>query len=248
MSNKEPLLIGTASVVVIALSLSLISIYVLPNYYYQIHVYRNTDLPLKLEILRTAENLGINSSCFSSLNFTEIVNAGGWPVINITNAIMWAEGIKKYNEILIQIEAEEKLDNVVPKKIRLTYNGTIIGSKSDYISYLNYINTTFFNSDTIDATYLAFLNNSNYVAYSNFLNESSKKFSYSTILHALNVTFSQQSKPDFVIYQHFDLFVNYGLFQDYKTSFTRLVFIDVFNRVLFFLSTEGNWDLPLLTV
>ena len=245
MSNREPLLIGTLSVIVIALSLSLVSIYLLPDYYYQIHIYRNTDEPAKLALLEQIEKLDKNSTCFQSLNFTEIIDSGGGPIENISFWIWVTQSFKEHLDVIQDLTSQ--LGSTAPKKIRLTYNGTIVSAKDNYSAYVPFINETFITSGNIDATYLVFLNNnnSNYVTYSNFLDESSKKFGYNTIKNALSIVYSSEStKPDFAIIQHFDYLMSFGLLRDYKTSFTRMVFIDIYGRVLFFLSTEGNWQVP----
>ncbi|MCK4896925.1 MAG: hypothetical protein KAS47_08950, partial [Candidatus Heimdallarchaeota archaeon] len=52
-------------------------------------------------------------------------------------------------------------------------------------------------------------------------------------------------EPFFVIYQSVSYYESRGLLSSYSITFSRLVLVDEFASVIFFLSNEGSWNSPL---
>ena len=96
MSKKrDPVIIGTASVLVIAFTISLLNIYVFPNLFFNVNVYRNTDSDLQLSILNKVENIGLNTTIWDGINRTRLtVDYPQDALSNITLMIIYSESQK----------------------------------------------------------------------------------------------------------------------------------------------------------
>ncbi|MHA2357984.1 MAG: hypothetical protein ACXABK_04365 [Candidatus Heimdallarchaeaceae archaeon] len=236
--KRDLLLIGTISVIVIAFVLSLLNIYVFPNIFFQSDIYRNTTSETQLELLHGVENIGLNSSIFDSLNRTQVrVDYAENNINNITIMIKSVE-LKRSSAFNGQ--------GIEPRRINFEYNGTIFGVFNESTSYEDWISTKFDNGNI--GTYFGFKNASDdFEFYSTFSSLGSSSYSKSMIINNLSEIFNDVNrKPDFVIYQTVYYFESRGLLNEYSTEFQRIVFVDSFGDIKFFLSNEGIWDKPLL--
>ena len=236
--KRDPLIIGTASVIVIAFTLSLLNIYVFPNLFYQVDIYRNTQDSLQLEILNTIEGIGINSSYFDGLNRTNIWE--DYPEITIVNISVMITNID------LHLSAAYDALDLTPRRMRLNYNGTIIGASNDSAVYDDYILNIF--DEGQNGTYFGFLNSSmDFVINSNFANAGSNAYNGDNVVGNLTEIFADENrKPDFVIYQSISYFESRGLLNEYSTDFERIVFVNVHGDVSLFLSNEGFWNVPII--
>ena len=236
--KRDPLIIGTASVIIIAFTLSLLNIYVFPNLFYQVDVYRNTEDTLKLEILGTIEDIGINSSYFDELNRTNIWK--DYPEITIINITVMLTNIN------LHLSAAYDAQDLTPRRMRLNYNGTIIGAANDSVTYNNYILNIF--DDGSNGSYFGFLNSSmEFEICSNFANAGTNAYNADDIIGNLTEIFADENrKPDFIIYQTVSYFESRGLLNEYSTDFERIVFVNVHGDVSLFLSNEGFWNVPII--
>ncbi|MHA1259104.1 MAG: hypothetical protein ACTSRO_05585 [Candidatus Heimdallarchaeaceae archaeon] len=225
--KKDLVLIGTVSVIIIAFTLSLLNIYVFPNIYFQVDIYRNTEDEFQLELLQISEN-----SIFDSVNRTKIVTEN--PQLLILNITFMIQRVE------VKESAAYDFNTVIfPKKIKFTYNGTIYGTANDSETYTNWINSDF--DDGNGGNYFCFKNNS-------FSQTGLISYSINDVIGNLTEMFEDTNrKPDFVVYQEVSYYENRGLLSEYSTDFQRIIFFDVFGSILFFLSTEGNWTVPLFT-
>lgn len=237
--KRDPLIIGVASVLVIAFTLSLLNIYVFPDIFFNIKIERNTDNETQLDLLDDAERIDFKSDLFAGVNFTDIVtNNPEYAIINITRMIELAEEKRS--------AAFDNQESIMPRRIKLKYNGTILGVGNDTLPYEEWIQTHFFGQ--VLGTYLAFINPSmNYEVYSNFTIQGVDTFNFNDAVNALQDIFNNPSiKPDFAIYQTLEYTESRGMFNEYSTVFERIIFIDTFGEITFFLTTEGSWITPLL--
>ncbi len=237
--KRDPLIIGVASVLVIAFTLSLLNIYVFPDIFFNIKIERNTDNETQLDLLDVAEKVDFDSDLFAGVNFTDLITSNPEnAIINITHMIELAE--EKRSAVF------DNQENIMPRRIKLKYNGTILGVGNESLPYEGWIQTHFFGQ--ILGTYLAFINpSSNFEVYSNFTIQSVNTFNFQDTVNALQDIFINPSlKPDFVIYQTIEYTESRGMFNEYSTEFERIIFIDAFGEIVFFLTTEGNWITPLL--
>ena len=85
MKKRDPVIIATASVLVVAFTISLLNIYVFPNLFFSVDIYRNTENEIQLGILHEAENIGLNTSLWDGLNRTRIIlDSPELSLVNIT--------------------------------------------------------------------------------------------------------------------------------------------------------------------
>ncbi|MHA1829754.1 MAG: hypothetical protein ACTSX6_14030 [Candidatus Heimdallarchaeaceae archaeon] len=238
--KKDLVLIGTVSVIIIAFTLSLLNIYVFPNIYFQVDIYRNTEDEFQLELLQISENLGLNSSIFDSVNRTKIVTEN--PQLLILNITFMIQRVEAKESAAYDFNTV-----IFPKKIKFAYNGTIYGTANDSETYTNWINSDFDNGN--GGNYFCFKNNTgDYEFYSRFSQTGLISYSVNNVIGNLTEMFEDTNrKPDFVVYQEVSYYENRGLLSEYSTDFQRIIFFDVFGSILFFLSTEGNWTVPLFT-
>ncbi len=236
--KRDPLIIGTASVIVIAFTLSLLNIYVFPNLFYQVDIYRNTEDTLQLELLNAVEDIGINSSYFDGINRTNIWL--DYPEITIMNITVLITNIN------LHLSAAYDSQDLAPRRMRLNYNGTIIGASNDSTEYNNYILNIFDEGD--NGTYFGYLNGSmDFEINSNFANAGSNAYNGDSIIGNLTEIFADENrKPDFVIYQSISYFESRGLLNEYSTDFERIIFVNVHGDVSLFLSNEGSWNVPII--
>ncbi len=238
--KKDPVMIGVASVLVIAFTLSLLNIYVFPDIFFNIKIDRNTDNEFQLGLLEVAEKLNFNAEIFAGINFSEItVGSPENSIINITYMIELAQEKKS--------AAFDNQEDIIPRRIKLKYNGTIVGVGNVSQPYEDWIETQFAYENL--ATYLAFKNPaSNFEVFSNFTIEDVDPFDLTNVFNALQDIFTTPSiMPDYVIYQTVQYTESRGMFNEYSTEFERIIFIDTFGEVLFFLTNEGDWTTPFLS-
>ncbi|MHA1199370.1 MAG: hypothetical protein ACTSQF_08600 [Candidatus Heimdallarchaeaceae archaeon] len=238
--KKDPLIIGTASVLVIAFTLSLLNIYVFPDIFFNVNVERNTDNEFKLGLLQIAEEINFDSDIFGGVNFTSIlVENPENAIIDISRMIELAQEKKS--------SAFDNLEEIMPRRIKLKYNGTIVGVGNDSLPYENWVENVF--DDGGIGTYLAFKNPSSSIeVYTNFTVTGVDSFTLGDAIDALQDLFTNPSiLPDYVIYQTVEYTESRGLFNEYSTEFERIIFIDTFGEILFFLTSEGDWTTPLLS-
>jgi len=236
--KRDLLLIGTISVIVIAFVLSLLNIYVFPNIFFQSDIYRNTSSETQLELLHIAENIGLNSSIFDSLNVSLVLEDYAENQVNNITIMIRSVDLKR--------SAAFNGQGIDPRRMNFEYNGTIFGVFNESTKYENWISNKF-DSGNI-GSYLGFTNSSGvFELYSSFSGLGLGTYSLTSILSNLSEIFADiNRKPDFVIYQTVYYFESRGLLNEYSTEFQRIIFVDSFGDVKFFLSNEGTWDKPLL--
>ena len=236
MKKRDPVIIGTASVLAVAFTLSLLNIYVFPSVFFSTDIYRNTENEIQLGVLQEIENIGLNSSLWDGLNRTRlIVDSPELSIINITE--MLKDSINKRSAFSSY--------PFRPRRITLDYNGTILGATDESAVYLDWITTHF--GETYPGTYFAYKNSSlEYVSHSN--QEGSELPAVTRIdiegnlTEILNDAFRE---PFFVIYQSISYYESRSLISAYSTNFLRLTLVNEFGDVIFFLTNEGKWNVPL---
>ena len=237
--KKDPVIIGVSSVLVIAFTLSLLNIYVFPDIFFNVNIYRNTENQFQLELLQVAEEINVDSGIFGETNFTQlIIDSPEHAIIDISLMIE-----------LAQSKISAAFDNqaeIMPRRIKLNYNGTILGVGGDSQPYEDWIQNKFNNGKA--GTYLAFKNSDlDYEMYSNYTIDNIDPFTNSDVVDALQELFNTPAiMPDYVIYQTVSYVESRGLFNEYSTEFERIIFVNTFGEILFFLSNEGEWTTPLL--
>ena len=237
--KRDLMLIGTISVIIIAFTLSLLNIYVFPNIFYQSDVYRNTTSQNQLEMLYIAENLDLNASLFEVFNQTMFIE--DYPQRKIVNITVMIENIAA------RISAAYDADGTLsPRRMKLDYNGTIVGAFNESTRYKTLIENKFDNGNA--GNYFAFYNSSyKYEIYSTFPAMGVLNYDIDDVLGNLTDIFNNPDrKPDFVIYQSVYYFESRGFLNEYSTEFERIIFINSFGDIMLFLSNEGQWEEPLL--
>ncbi len=239
MTKRDPLIIGTASVLIVAFTISLLNIYVFPNVFFSVDIYRNTDNELQLGLLHEVENIGLNTSIWDGLNRTRlIVDDPAFSLINIT--VMITKSLNKnsaaYDSYLFR-----------PRRITLDYNGTILGASNESAIYLDWIENLF--GATYAGNYFAYLNTSlDYNAHSNLEGSELPSFTRADVEGNLTSVLDDSDpsrEPIFVIYQSISYYESRGLLSSYSITFSRLVLVNEFDDIIFFLSNEGSWNSPL---
>ena len=236
--KRDLMLIGTISVIIIAFTLSLLNIYVFPNLFYQSDIYRNTISQNQLDMLYVAENLDLNASLFEIFNQTIFLE--DFPQRKIVNITVMIENMA------IKLSAAYDSDGTLsPRRMKLDYNGTIVGAFNESTKYEDWIENVFDNGNL--GTYFAFLNSSHEVeVYTTFSSMGVSSYTSDNIIGNLTDIFNTDRKPDFVIYQTVYYFESRGFLNEYSTEFERIIFIDSFGDIMLFLSNEGQWEEPLL--
>ena len=237
--KRDLMLIGTISVIIIAFTLSLLNIYVFPNIFYQSDVYRNTTSQNQLNMLYSAENLDLNASLFEIFNQTIFFD--DFPERKIVNITVMIE-----NMALKLSAAFDSDGSLSPRRMKLDYNGTIVGAYNESTKYEDWIENKF--DDGNLGTYFAFFNSSyEYEVFSTFSSLGVSSYNLNNIIGNLTDIFENPDrKPDFVIYQSVYYFESRGFLNEYSTEFERIIFINSFGDILLFLSNEGQWEEPLL--
>jgi hypothetical protein len=237
--KRDPLIIGVTSVLVIAFTLSLLNIYVFPDIFFNIKVDRYAASDSQEELLMSIENISFDSDIFEGINFSEILtDSPENALINLTTMINLS--LEKRSA------AYDNEATLMPRRIKLRYNGTIVGFNNNSQYYEEWIDS---NQDTNQPySYLAFVNPAlNVEVFSNFTLDDLDTFTLDDILEALDDIMSTPSIPaDFVIYQTIEYTESRGMFNEYSTQFKRFIIIDAFGEILFFLTNEGYWTQPLL--
>lgn len=237
MTKRDPLIIGTASVLIIAFTISLLNIYVFPNAFFSTDIYRNTENEIQLSILHEVENIGLNTSIWDGLNRTRlIIDVPEYSLTNVT--IMITRSIN-------QQSAAYDSYTFKPKRITLDYNGTIVGASNESSVYLDWIESTF--GETYAGNYFAYLNASlEYDAHSNLEESELPAFTRADVEGNLTSILADASRePIFAVYQSVSYYESRGLLSSYSITFSRLVLVNEFGDVILFLSNEGSWNSPL---
>ena len=237
--KKDLMLIGTISVLIIAFTLSLLNIYVFPNLFYQTDIYRNTSSQNQLEMLYVAENLDLNASLFEIFNQTIFLE--DFPQQKIVNITVMIENMA------VKLSAAFDSDGTLsPRRMKLDYNGTIVGAFNETTKYEDWIENIF--DDGNLGTFFAFFNSTyDYEVFSTFSSLGVPSYSLNNIIGNLTDIFENPDrKPDFVIYQSVYYFESRGFLNEYSTGFERIIFINSFGDIMLFLSNEGQWEEPLL--
>lgn len=237
--KRDPLIIGVTSVLVIAFTLSLLNIYVFPDIFFNIDVERYAINEFQEGLLIETEEISFDSDIFAGINFSEItINNPENALIDLSIMIALAQDK--------QSAAFDNIEGLMPRRIKLQYNGTIVGFNNESQIYEEWINSNFDGNQPY--SYLAFKNPAlNYEVFTNFTLEDVELFLINDILDALDDLMSTPSiMPDYVIYQTVEYSESRGMFNEYSTQFKRMIFIDTFGEILFFLTNEGQWTKPLL--
>ncbi|MBY9002232.1 MAG: hypothetical protein KGD64_15030 [Candidatus Heimdallarchaeota archaeon] len=237
MKKRDPVIIATASVLVVAFTISLLNIYVFPNLFFSVDIYRNTENEIQLGILHEAENIGLNTSLWDGLNRTRIIlDSPELSLVNITLMIQ--------NSINQRSGAYDSY-SLRPGRISLDYNGTILGASNETAVYIDWIESKF--GETYAGTYFTYLNSSlEYVSHSNQEDSELSAIVRADIEGNLTGILGDSSRePIFAIYQSISYYESRGLLSSYSTSFSRLILMNEFGDVIFFLSNEGSWNIPL---
>ncbi len=220
-------------VVVLAVTISLINIYFFPAAVHQVNITRNVideDNDFEMHILLGTEKLSFNSSLFTSLDRETILSQS--PANAILNISLMIELVNNKSSAL------HNLIQGHPERSTLDYNGTLFNTDQDVEYYLDLIFELF--SDSVTSTYLSFYNStiSSYTAYSIF-SETESDISVELITESLQLIFSNSS-AQYTIIHTIDYYESYGIFQEFSTSFQRIIFTDGQGDILFFLSNEGR--------
>jgi len=237
--KRDPLIIGVASVLVIAFTLSLLNIYVFPNLFFNIDVARYADNEFQEGLLIDAEKFSFKSDIFEGINFSQITTDS--PENSILNISLMIElALDKHSA------AFDQQEDLMPRRIKLQYNGTIVGFNNQSQSYENWIEDNY--DSLLPYTYFAFKNSAeNYEVYTNFTHDDLDYFTFDYVLESLDeVMTTENIQPDYVIYQTMEYSESRGMFNEYSTEFKRIIFTDTFGEILFFLTTEGEWTKPLV--
>lgn len=237
MAKRDPLIIGTASMIIVAFTISLLNIYVFPNVFFSVNIHRNTDNEIQLGILHEVENIDLNTSIWDGLNRTRLIIDD--PEFSLTNiTVMITKSLNKYSAAY---------DSYLfrPRRITLDYNGTIIGASNETAVYLDWMETLF--GATYAGNYFVYLNASlDYAAHSNLERSELPSFTREDVEGNLTSILNDPTRePFFVIYQTVSYYESRGLLSSYSITFSRLVLVDEFASVIFFLSNEGSWNSPL---
>ncbi len=237
--KRDPMIIGTASVMILAFTVSLLNIYVFPDIFFNTNIEYNTDSTIQLEILHNLENIGVNSDIFENMNTTYLIyNAPEKAIVNISVII---------SSIELRISAVYDFPLIMPRRMTLQYNGTILGTVNTSTSYEDYIENVFDNGD--GGNYFSYWNNvtDEYDSFSKFENLDVTDYTIEDAKTTLAAIFSDENRrPDFVIYQFVSYTESRGLFNKYSIYFERVIFVDAAGVVSFFISSEGVWEKPLL--
>ncbi len=237
MTKRDPMIIGTASVLIIAFTISLLNIYVFPNVFFSVDIHRNTDDEIELARLHEVENIGLNTSIWDGLNRTRlIVDDPEFSLTNITIMITKSlnEQSAAYDSYLFK-----------PRRITLDYNGTILGATKNTTVYLKWMESTF--GYTYAGNYFAYLNAFlDYNAHSNLEESELPSFTRADVAGNLSSILNDTARePFFAIYQSISYYESRGLLSSYSITFSRLVLVDAHGTLIFFLSNEGSWTSPL---
>ena len=236
--KKDAVLIGTVSVIIITLTLSLLNIYVFPDLYFKFDIYRNTDNPIKRDILLQTEVIGVNSSFFDGLNRTAYKDFMDYAIVNISRMITLAEERKS--------AAYDMDTSILLKRNKLIYNGTIIGVTPNSTIYKNWIEEIYEESSNIN--YFGYTNETyDFNISSNFEELGTAPFDFESIFNAIDDIFNDTNRDiTYIIFQSVSYSENRGFLSDYSTDFQRLIFTNSHGDVIFFLSNEGVWVEPSL--
>ncbi len=236
--KKDAVLIGTVSVIIITLTLSLLNIYVFPDLYFKLDIYRNTDNPIKRDILLDLEGIGVNSSFFDDLNRTAYEDFMEYAIVNISRMITLAEERKS--------AAYDMDTSILLKRNKLIYNGTIIGVTPNSTIYKNWIEEIYKESSNIN--YFGYTNETyDFNISSNFEELGTYPFDFEPIFNAIDDIFNDTNRDlTYIIFQSVSYSENRGFLSDYSTDFQRLIFTNSHGDIIFFLSNEGVWVEPSL--
>ncbi len=241
---NDKVITATASVIVIACTLSLLNIYILPNMMYKVDVVRNAATEDQSKILSDLENIDLSSELFDSFNITNIYFK--FPTNIIMNISFMIEQVKEHKsgayDVLVA-KFQNATINSRAKRASLEYNGTISFVENNTTKFVSWVNTIF--NDKFNATYFVIKEtNGQYSSYCNITGIGSQGFTLTDVELGIYNLFNNSSlKPLYVVYQSLNYTENRGLLRDYTTQFQRLAFVDAFGEINFFLTNEGRWDI-----
>ena len=140
---RDKVLVATTSVLIIAFSISLLNIYVLPEIRFQLDVSRDYTNDSQYKMLLDMENIAISSSYFEDINFSRIIyNIPEHSIVNITYML---EQVEKHEsaayDTLKGIYFNTNEDIPQPKQIKMAYNGSIsfvVDNSTNYTNCLLY--------------------------------------------------------------------------------------------------------------
>ena len=237
--KRDPMIIGTASVMILAFTISLLNIYVFPDVFFNTNIEYNTQSDTLLGILHQAENIGVNSDLFENMNVSYLINNDPEKaIVNISLIIA---------SIALRISAVYDFPEIMPRRMTLQYNGTIVGVTNTSTQYEDYIENVFDKGN--GGNYFSYWNNvtDEYDSYSRFANLNVTDYTIEDAKNNLSTIFQDENRrPDFVIYQYISFTESRGLFNKYSIYYERVIFTDASGAVSFFISSEGVWDKPLL--
>lgn len=237
--KRDSLVIATASVMILAFTLSLLNIYVFPDIFFNTKIEYNTQSETLLGLLHQAENIGVNSNLFENMNVTFLLyDAPENAMVNISLII---------SSIEARISAVYDFPELMPRRMTINYNGTIHGVSNNSVQYEDWIETVFDNGD--GGTYFSYWDNvtEEYISHSRHENLNVTDYTIEDSKNILATIFQDENRrPDFVIYQLVSYTESRGLFSRYSTNFERIIFVEASGSVTFFMSNEGIWKKPFL--
>ncbi len=123
--KRDSLVIATASVMILAFTLSLLNIYVFPDIFFNTKIEYNTQSDTLLGLLHQAENIGVYSDLFENMNITYLLyDAPENAIVNISLIISSIEG---------RISAVYDFPELMPRRMTLNYNGTILSKDGHWL-------------------------------------------------------------------------------------------------------------------
>ncbi len=237
--KRDPVLITTVSVIIIAISVSLLNIYVFPDYLFDINVDETVvdeNNQLELNIINHASKIDLNSTLFKTLNKTKILLNETTRMEALLNITIMTYRARRHDTALYL------KDNYKPKRINLHYmaNLTYITEDSNY--YTNLLDETFFNNAP---TYYSYrINVSNYQPKVN-ISAIEEQFTLNDVKNKLTEIFANDTtKPSYIVQQTMSYSENRGILNNYILEFTRYVFYDSTGEVILFISNDGKISLP----
>lgn len=237
--KRDPVLITTVSVIMIALSISLLNIYVFPDYLFDINVNKTVvdeENDLEWDIIDHASKVDLNSTLFATLNKTKILLNETTRMEALLNITIMINRARRHDTALYL------KDNYKPKRINLHYTANLTYITDDSNYYTNVLNETFFNDAP---TYYSYrINASNYQAKVN-ISAIGEQFTLNEVKNKLTEIFvNDTTRPSYVVQQTISYSENRGILNNYIIEFTRYVFYDSTGEVILFISNDGKISLP----
>ncbi|MHA1304521.1 MAG: hypothetical protein ACTSQE_01805 [Candidatus Heimdallarchaeaceae archaeon] len=244
---KDKVLVATVSVIIIAGTLSLLNIYVFPDMLFQVDVYRNTEKDHELEMLYSLENIGLASEMFESLNITYMyADIPEHAIMNISYMINQVENYQSGAfDTIRSLYDKDYIYMPVARNAKISYNGSIFYVGDSWAVYEKWVEKIYVGAN--NATYLVTKNETGgFDLKCNISEVGLSSFTlYGVKSEIENLFTNNETKPFYVVYQTVSYKESRGILKDYSTSFDRLIFLNLFGDIVFFLSNEGYWVKPL---